>query len=59
MFDPSHWAWPQWTMAIMLFLWLLVSASSHGKPREPYNGFTAIVRFALSVFLLSYGGFFK
>lgn len=59
MFDPSHWAWPQWTMAVMLFLGLVISAGKHGEPREPYNGFIAMVSFGLAVFILSFGGFFK
>ena len=59
MFDQSQWAWPQWTIAISLFLGMLVYTGNDGKPREPYNGCAAIVRFALAMVILSYGGFFK
>ena len=70
MFDTSVWAWPQWTILVLLFLGFLITASQHGRPRvqlsgpdkgkpEEYNGFTSIARFALWMFVLVAGGFFS
>lgn len=67
--DTSSWGWPQWVMLCLLFLSFVVSATQHGKERletsgerkgkpELYNGFIALARCALWLFLLTYGGFF-
>lgn len=59
MFDPSVWGWPQWTVLILLFSGLAIQAACHGKPRnDSFNGFVAVVRFSLFMFLLIFGGFF-
>lgn len=64
-FDPHAWDWPQWTLAIMMFLGLAIDASLHGKPRvngddepEKRNFFIALCRFLLWGFVLVAGGFF-
>lgn len=63
--DTSGWGWPQWTVLILLFLQLALTAGQHGKPRldpngdpEKYNGFIALTRFAMLLFLLIAGGFY-
>jgi len=59
MFDPSVWGWPQWAVMILMFLGAAVQAAVHGKPRtDSFNGFVALTRFSLFMFLLICGGFF-
>lgn len=59
MFDPNVWGWPQWTVLILMFVGLAIQTAFHGKPRtDNFNGFGAIVRFSLFMFLLIFGGFF-
>lgn len=63
------WQWPQWVMAILLFLSVFINCARHGSPMveiagdqkgQPlrYSGFIALLRFILWVFILSCGGFF-
>jgi hypothetical protein len=63
--DTGGWGWPQWTVLILMFLSLGVHASLHNKPKldedgnpQKYNGFIALTRFALLLFLLIAGGFY-
>ena len=55
----TNWGWPQWTYLIMCIISLLISAGSHGKPREPHNGFVAFVAFGIATFLMIAGGFYQ
>lgn len=66
----TNWLWPQWTMAILLFVGFLITASKHGQERletsgerkgkpERYSGFMAIARAVLWVSILVCGGFFR
>lgn len=52
------WNWPQWTLLILYFLSMLGHAISHGKPRADYSFPTAVMSFALVMFVLIAGGFF-
>ncbi len=54
----NSWDWPQWTWLILAFLSLLINTGSHGKPRDPHNGFVALLSFGLVLFILIAGGFF-
>ena len=62
-------AWPQWAIVAYLFVYLLIFASNHGKPRvhtvgeskgetQKYNAFVAFMRVSALVFILIAGGFF-
>lgn len=55
----TNWGWPQWTLLGLMLLSLIINCTSHGKPREPYNGFVSLIGFGLSMFILICGGFFK
>lgn len=66
----ANWLWPQWVMASMLFLGFAITSAQHGKQRlqaagdekgkpERYNGFVALGRVGLWVFILVAGGFFR
>lgn len=61
MFDPGSWNWPQWVAMVLLFVNFAGTASLHGrdKPEEKYNGFIALSRISLWMFLLVFGGFFS
>ena len=54
----AHWHWPQWTYLILLLLSLLIHGRKHGEPRDPYNGFEAMIAFGVCLFILICGGFF-
>lgn len=55
----TNWGWPQWTLLVLMLFSLIINCTSHGKPREPYNGFAGLISFGLSMFILICGGFFK
>lgn len=56
----EHWNWPQYTMIIIWGLHLLMGAALHDKPKTgKYSIISAIIGTALSVWILSSGGFFK
>ena len=55
----ANWHWPQWTWFILAMLSLLVAVTRHGQPRDPHDGFGAIISFGLAVFILASGGFFR
>lgn len=66
----ATWGWPQWTLLAVLILSLLYHCHRHGDPRvetqgerkgqpERFNGFVALTRFALLMFVLIAGGFFS
>ena len=55
----ANWHWPQWTLLILLVLSLIINTGNHGKPREPYNGFTSLISFGMWMFFLVCGGFFS
>lgn len=65
-FNPHIWTWPQWSVAVLLFLSLFFGATLHGKPkvnkatREPdkYNFGISVTGVVLWLFLLTAGGFF-
>lgn len=57
--DTSNWGWPQFTYIILIVLSLLFHAGDHGKPRTPENAFVAFVGAAVTLFLLTAGGFFS
>lgn len=58
-FDPTAWHWPQWAMAVMMVLSVIITCSQHGKLRKgEHNGFLSIIGFAISLFILTCGGFF-
>jgi len=63
------WHWPQWTVAVLMFLTVFATCVRHGKPRleisgdrkgepELFNGFIGILRAILWIFILTCGGFF-
>ena len=58
-FSTANWGWPQWAFLALAVLTLLVKVVLHGKPREPNNGFYAIIDFGIGMFILIAGGFFK
>jgi hypothetical protein len=65
MFDPNAWAWPQWSMAAILFLGITFASALHGKPKVNRDGTPechsfplALTRTAFWGFFLLYGGFF-
>lgn len=57
--DPSSWSWPQWTWCVLTLLTLMIFASKNGQPREDkYNFAVRFVGVLISIFILSFGGFF-
>ncbi len=58
MIDIANWAWPQWTLASLLAVNLLLSAHLHGKPREPNSFWTSIIGLGIILPILYFGGFF-
>lgn len=65
----ATWFWPQWTVVALLFVGFAMNATRHGKPRlveygadkgkpEARDGFTALARVAIWLFVLIAGGFF-
>jgi uncharacterized paraquat-inducible protein A len=56
--DTSGWGWPQWAMLVLFALDIGVRCVQHGKPREDYNGFAALIDGAIVLFILIAGGFF-
>jgi uncharacterized membrane protein len=59
-FDPSVWAWPQWTLFILMIVRLGINAAVHGQPRkeEKHNAFIVFFNAALVLFILICGGFY-
>ncbi len=64
-FDPSTWAWPQWTLFIIMILRLAIAAGLNGKPKvdkdgkpETYSFPIAFVGSAVALFILICGGFY-
>lgn len=56
----NAWEWPQYVMAFLYVLAVLVHAASHGKEkRGKYNGPGAIIGAAISVWILYMGGFWS
>lgn len=53
------WAWPQWTVLILMFLALSSEAVSHGKTKHDYSFPVGVVRFCMWMFILICGGFFS
>lgn len=50
---------PQIIYVILTAISLLGAAHLHGKPRENYNFWTALIGVALGYTLLIWGGFFR
>jgi hypothetical protein len=64
--DTALWAWPQFTVLIILFLSLIINAQKHGKLNvdkegnpDKVNFFTSITKVIFWLFVLIAGGFFK
>lgn len=53
------WGWPQWTMAVLTVIALLLAANEHGKPRSPHSFPVSLVSVFIQVFVLYAGGFWK
>lgn len=49
---------PQIIWLVLVVLGLVTEIVYHGKPREPYNAYTFIVKTIIYFLLLYYGGFF-
>lgn len=59
MIDQTVWSWPQFTMLVLMFLALAVTAAQHGKPMpHPYSFPMKVCNVILWLFLLTFGGFF-
>lgn len=67
--ETATWGWPQWTILVLWFLGFGLTAMKHGQQRlvetgahkgepEKYNGFLALSKVALWMFVLIAGGFF-
>lgn len=66
----AHWHWPQWTFVSILLIGLIMSAAQHGDDKVysagpgkgnpvKYNGFIALIKFAVIIAILVCGGFFS
>lgn len=56
--DLNTWHWPQWALAILWALSLMVSASMHGKPRDgKYSFWVGASGIAVGVAILYFGNF--
>lgn len=54
----SDWGWPQYIYLVLALLTLFGHVSSHGKPRQPYNGYVGLCDFLIAFLVLTAGGFF-
>jgi hypothetical protein len=58
--DTSFWGWPQYIVIVLLFLPVLVSGGTHGTTQVyKANAWYAAARFAVLMFMLAAGGFFR
>lgn len=59
--NPENWHWPQYIMASLAMINLLLSANMHGKPRTgTFNFFASLTGVILFTgFVLYSGGFWK
>jgi len=66
----ANWLWPQWTMAIIIIVRLIIFSSAHGKERvettgerkgrpQRYSAFAAFINAGLLISILICGGFFR
>ena len=54
----TEFGWPQWTVAIVYSLGVILTIRDHGKPKTGNgNGFFAILAFGLLALVLHVGGF--
>lgn len=49
---------PQIIMIALMISSIVISIVNHGKKREPYNAYSALISAVLEVALLYWGGFF-
>ncbi len=54
----ANWGWPQWTMLILCAWAMIWKAARHGQPRDNHSGFEGVFDFAITMFILTAGGFF-
>ena len=54
-----HWHWQQWVWMIMELVTLATYLVNHGKPRGNYTALAGVFNFAVSMWLLISGGFFR
>lgn len=59
MIDIATWGWPQYTFIVLLFIGWAIHASKHGELGPKYNFFVKTVGISLTLFLLTFGGFFN
>jgi asparagine N-glycosylation enzyme membrane subunit Stt3 len=58
-FDVAAWAWPQWTVFILMLVALAAGSVLHGKDKDGrHNAFVTWFTAALYLFLLTAGGFY-
>lgn len=53
-----EWGWPQWVVAVLYGLTVIVYAANEGKPRDgKYSTLGCLIGLAIMAFLLHKGGF--
>ncbi len=57
--DLSAWEWPQYTLASLFALAMVINIVEHGTPRPPYNAWTQLSATCITSGLLYFGGFWS
>lgn len=59
MWNPENFGWPEHIMIALMALTLIAYFFMHGKPRKNYNFYEGFFNFAVTAYLLYFGGFFS
>lgn len=58
----DNWQWPQWVVASIYFIRIIVNGCNNGEPRKSDNNYDfsiSLIAVAVSAFVLYKGGFWK